>query len=69
MTLDLQEGLPFVAGDRAQLSQLLHNLIGNAMKYGRAGTPVTIARIISPAIRLACESAGSATNTTSTSET
>ena len=32
-----------VSGDRVQLSQMLHNLIGNAMKYGRAGTPVTIA--------------------------
>lgn len=31
-----------VIGDRAQLSQLLHNVIGNAMKYGRAGTPVDI---------------------------
>ena len=35
--------LPAVSGDRVQLSQMLHNLIGNAMKYGRAGTPVTIA--------------------------
>ncbi|HEV2569118.1 ATP-binding protein [Sphingomonas sp.] len=40
--VDLDESLPFVAGDRAQLSQLLHNLIGNAMKYGRAGTPITV---------------------------
>jgi two-component system phosphate regulon sensor histidine kinase PhoR len=31
-----------VVGDRIQLSQLLHNLIGNALKYGRAGTPVRI---------------------------
>ncbi|KQO07098.1 two-component system phosphate regulon sensor histidine kinase PhoR [Sphingomonas sp. PP-CE-3A-406] len=31
-----------VSGDKAQLSQMLHNLIGNAMKYGRAGTPVSI---------------------------
>lgn len=31
-----------VRGDRAQLSQMLHNIIGNAMKYGRAGTPVSI---------------------------
>lgn len=31
-----------VSGDRAQLSQLLHNVIGNALKYGRAGTPVTV---------------------------
>jgi len=42
VTLDLQKGLPFVAGDRAQLSQLLHNLIGNAMKYGRADTPIMV---------------------------
>ncbi len=34
--------VPAVSGDRVQLSQMLHNLIGNAMKYGRAGTPVTI---------------------------
>ena len=31
-----------VRGDRVQLSQLLHNIIGNAMKYGRAGSPVTV---------------------------
>lgn len=31
-----------VNGDPAQLSQLFHNLIGNAMKYGRPGTPVTV---------------------------
>ncbi len=36
--------VPPIAGDRAQLSQLFHNLIGNAMKYGRAETPV-VARI------------------------
>ncbi|MBL0967448.1 MAG: ATPase, partial [Blastomonas sp.] len=33
---------PPIRGDRAQLSQLLHNIVGNAMKYGRDGTPVTI---------------------------
>ncbi|MES2987562.1 MAG: ATP-binding protein [Pseudomonadota bacterium] len=33
---------PFIVGDWAQLSQLLHNVIGNAMKYGREGTPVAI---------------------------
>ncbi|PZP19624.1 MAG: ATPase, partial [Sphingomonas hengshuiensis] len=32
--------VPHVLGDRAQLSQVIHNLIGNAMKYGRPGTPV-----------------------------
>ena len=31
-----------VRGDRVQLSQLLHNIVGNALKYGRAGTPVAL---------------------------
>ncbi|WP_077146642.1 ATP-binding protein [Sphingopyxis sp. KK2] len=29
-------------GDEAQLGQLVHNIIFNAMKYGRADTPVTV---------------------------
>ncbi|ALH80162.1 sensor histidine kinase [Sphingopyxis macrogoltabida] len=29
-------------GDGAQLGQLAHNIISNAMKYGRGGTPVTV---------------------------
>ncbi|MDO9369319.1 MAG: ATP-binding protein [Sphingopyxis sp.] len=29
-------------GDGAQLAQLAHNIISNAMKYGHAGTPVTV---------------------------
>jgi two-component system phosphate regulon sensor histidine kinase PhoR len=41
IALDL-ELVPPVRGDRAQLSQVLHNIVGNAMKYGREGTPVTI---------------------------
>ncbi|HEU4959799.1 MAG TPA: ATP-binding protein [Sphingomonas sp.] len=40
---------PAVAGDRAQLSQLLHNLVGNAMKYAPAGTPVAVS--VAPAAR------------------
>ena len=40
--LDITPGLPEVAGDRPQLSQLLHNLIGNSVKYGKAGTPIRV---------------------------
>jgi two-component system, OmpR family, phosphate regulon sensor histidine kinase PhoR len=31
-----------VTGDRGQLLQMLNNLVVNALKYGRAGSPVTI---------------------------
>ena len=34
--------VPPVRGDAAQLSQLLHNIIGNAIKYGRDGTPIRV---------------------------
>ncbi|HEY9092801.1 ATP-binding protein [Parasphingorhabdus sp.] len=37
------KNLPVIQGDYAQLSQLLHNLVTNAFKYGRPGTPVTVA--------------------------
>jgi two-component system phosphate regulon sensor histidine kinase PhoR len=40
--MEIAPDLPAVQGDRAQLSQLLHNLIGNSVKYGRAGTPIRV---------------------------
>jgi two-component system phosphate regulon sensor histidine kinase PhoR len=42
IVLDVPAGLPPTTGDRDQILQLLDNLIGNALRYGRAGTPVTI---------------------------
>jgi two-component system phosphate regulon sensor histidine kinase PhoR len=42
ITVDDRFGDPIVLGDRSQLSQLLQNLVGNALKYGRAGEPVTV---------------------------
>ncbi|HZF44324.1 MAG TPA: ATP-binding protein [Sphingomonadaceae bacterium] len=42
IVIDAPEGLPPVAGDRPQLLQLVDNLLANALKYGRAGTPVTV---------------------------
>jgi two-component system phosphate regulon sensor histidine kinase PhoR len=44
----LPPGMPMVQGDRVQLSQLLHNLIGNSAKYGRPGTPIAVALIPGP---------------------
>jgi two-component system phosphate regulon sensor histidine kinase PhoR len=39
---EVSDDVPPVSGDRAQLSQVLHNLVGNARKYGRKGAPVTV---------------------------
>src|SRR3546814_820297 len=39
---DIEPGLYPVNGDRAQLTQLLHNLVSNSAKYGRPETPITI---------------------------
>ena len=40
--IEAAPGLPPVAGDRSELLQLLDNLISNAVRYGREGTPVRI---------------------------
>ena len=37
----IDDTVPSVAGDATQLSQVMHNLIGNAIKYG-GGTPITV---------------------------
>ncbi|KQX17545.1 MULTISPECIES: ATP-binding protein [unclassified Sphingomonas] len=34
--------VPDVRADRVQIAQLLHNLIGNSIKYGRTGTPIRV---------------------------
>ncbi|RVT43414.1 sensor histidine kinase [Sphingobium algorifonticola] len=38
----IDSAAPPVQGDRAQLSQVLHNLVGNSVKYARPGTPITV---------------------------
>jgi two-component system phosphate regulon sensor histidine kinase PhoR len=50
--LNLEES-PDILGDRVQIVQLLHNLIGNAIKYGRPGTPIEVSlAIIDGKVRL-----------------
>jgi two-component system phosphate regulon sensor histidine kinase PhoR len=46
--LDLDETLPSVIGQEDELTQIFQNLLDNALKYGREGTPVIItARTVS----------------------
>jgi len=42
IVLAIEPDLPRVRGDRAQISQILHNLVSNALKYGAPGTEVTV---------------------------
>jgi two-component system phosphate regulon sensor histidine kinase PhoR len=38
----IEPDLPLVPGDQSQLLQVVDNLVGNALRYGRAGTPVAV---------------------------
>jgi two-component system phosphate regulon sensor histidine kinase PhoR len=41
--LEIEPDLPPVTGDLSQILQLIDNLVSNALRYGRRGTPVTVA--------------------------
>ncbi|MEM7223498.1 MAG: ATP-binding protein [Pseudomonadota bacterium] len=48
MTIDVShEDLPPIIGDKDELAQVLQNLVDNAIKYGRAETPVTVSAELS----------------------
>jgi two-component system phosphate regulon sensor histidine kinase PhoR len=40
--VDLRENLPPARGDESELRQVVHNLLGNAIKYGNADSRVTV---------------------------
>lgn len=42
LRIDVEEKLPAVKGDENEIAQVVHNLVGNAIKYGTKGTDVTI---------------------------
>ena len=53
LLIDEPAELPRVIADRDQVLQVLHNLISNALKYGRTGTPIRVSvTAIEGAVRL-----------------
>ncbi|MCP5373515.1 MAG: PAS domain-containing protein [Hyphomicrobiales bacterium] len=42
IVLDLADGLPAIAGDEDELVEVFHNLVDNALKYGREGTEIHV---------------------------
>ena len=47
---DAELPLPQVVADRDQILQVLHNLISNALKYGRSGSPIRVRAERLPAV-------------------
>jgi two-component system phosphate regulon sensor histidine kinase PhoR len=51
LELKVAPDLPQVVADRDQILQVLHNLVSNALKYGRAGTPILVMAVAEEAGR------------------
>ena len=45
ISVDIAANVPPVMGDAGQLRQLASNILNNSLKYGRAGTPVTVSLV------------------------
>ena len=48
VVIDGDAAVGTIAGDRAQIAQLVNNLVGNAIKYGRPGTPIAVRYALRP---------------------
>jgi two-component system phosphate regulon sensor histidine kinase PhoR len=48
--LDISDGLPSAQGEESELRQVMHNLIGNAIKYGNADTEVLVSARVTPVL-------------------
>jgi two-component system, OmpR family, phosphate regulon sensor histidine kinase PhoR len=48
LLIDEPADLPRVIADRDQILQVLHNLVSNALKYGRVGTPIRVSLVADP---------------------
>ncbi len=48
LVIDVAAELPQVVADRDQMLQVLHNLVSNALKYGRHGTPIQLSASLDP---------------------
>jgi len=51
LMLEVEHDLPQVVADRDQILQVLHNLVSNALKYGRSGSPITLCAVREPVTR------------------
>jgi len=48
-----------IVGDRAQLHQLIHNIVSNAFKYGRDSTPIRVSlNVVNDTARLTVQDEG-----------